>query len=94
MAYETRVASSKELFDKLEDLDPDEGVRIVARYDGKSSFVFVTRHSGKYALWIRAAKQEAGSQPRREEFKDFKDFALLKKFLFGVISEPIKAYVY
>lgn len=94
MVYETRVRSSKELFDRLEDLAPDEGVRIAAEYHAEHCLVFVTRHSGKYAVWIRATQQKTGSQPRTEEFKDFKGFAPLKKFLFRVISEPLKAYVY
>jgi hypothetical protein len=94
MAYETRVGSAKELFEKLEDLAPDEGVRIAARYRGEDCFVFVTRHSGKYALWLKTARSKGGSQPRTEEFKDFDEFAVLKKFIFGVISEPLRAYVY
>ncbi len=94
MVYETRVGSSKELFDKLEDLAPDEGVRIIAKYHGEVCLVFVTKHSGKYALWIRAARKKRKTPDRTEEFKDFKDLDLLKKFLLGIVAEPLKAYVY
>ncbi len=94
MVYETSVRSAKELFEKLVDLAPDEGVRIMANYHGEDRLVFVTRHSGKYALWIRPVRQGRKSEDRTGEFKDFRDFRLLKKFLFGIIAEPLKAYVY
>lgn len=94
MVYERRVASFKELLAEVKGLATDEGVRIEGRYRDEKCLIFVTRHSGKYALWLSSKRRRDGVQGRIDEFKDFIEFRLLERFLRGVISEPFRAYIY
>ncbi len=94
MVYERRILSLRELLSELEELAPDEGARVGGNYGGEDCFVFVTRHSGKYAIWLRARRAGGRIRGGVNEFKDFSNLGLLKKFLVGVITEPLRAHMY
>ena len=91
MVYELKVKSLKELFDELKGLEVDAGVRASGEFQGRKSLIFITRHSGKYAIWIRDRRHREGD---RGIFKDIHDYADLHKFLEGVLERPLRAYIY
>ncbi len=96
MVYERRVKSMKELLEELRDLDADEGVRILTESEGRKRFVFVTRHSGKYSLGVSDAEARNGRwvPAKKMSFKEFSDQRMLREFLSGLVTKPLKAYVY
>ncbi len=96
MVYETKVTSLKELFDELRNLESDEGVRILTSRAGERRIVFVTRHSGRYAMAICAAATKGGRwvPGKTLQFKEFFDERRLREFLTNIATKPLKAYVY
>lgn len=91
MVYEFKVKSQKELFEELKGLEVDAGVRATGEFQGRKSLVFITKHSGKYALWIRDRRRSKGDLG---VFKEFQDYGDLHKFLVGVLEKPLRAYLY
>ncbi|MDA4128601.1 MAG: hypothetical protein OK422_04005 [Thaumarchaeota archaeon] len=91
MVYESKLKSKKRLFEELRELDADAGVRAWGTFDGRKSLIFITRHSGKYAIWIRGVRLRRGD---RGSFKDFRDYASVNRFLSSTLDTPIKAYLY
>jgi len=96
LVYERRVKSMSELLDELQDLDADEGVRILAESEGRKKLVFVTRHSGRYSLGISDAEARNGKlvPGKKMSFREFSDQRTLREFLSGVVAKPLTAYVY
>jgi len=96
MVYETRISSLKKLVAELQDLEADEGVRILTGRGGKKKIVFVTRHSGRYAIAICAAVAKGGEwlPGKVLQFKEFLDQKRLRDFLRSIGAEPLKAYLY
>lgn len=91
MVYEIKLKSRKEFFDELKGLEVDTGVRVYGKLNGRRSVIFITKHSGKYALWIRdrrSGKTGSGS------FKDVDDYEELSNFLEGTIEKPLRAFIY
>ena len=96
MAYERKLTSFSELIEELRDLEADEGVRIVTNKRRRKEFVFVTHHTGRYALAIcRAERRGRRLLPGRKiSFDEFSDDVSLRNFLTGVVSKPLNAYIY
>ena len=91
MVYELRIKSFARLFDELKRLDVDSGVRALGRFQGKESLVFVTKHSGSYALWIRGRNRRNETQGT---ILNFRDYGELRGFLEKTLDRPIKAHMY
>lgn len=91
MVYEIRIKSRGALYRELRGLEVDAGIRADAKLEGKAALVFITRHSGKYAIWIRAKRHPKGD---KGTFVDFERFSELRDFLHGALVDPLKAYVY
>ncbi len=96
MVYERKVTSFRELLEELRDLEADEGVRIITNTKGSKGFVFVTHHSGRYAVAIGDAERKGGRllPGRKTAFREFFDDASLREFLMETISKPLDAHVY
>ena len=91
MVYDLKMKSLKELFEELKGLEVDSGVRTFAEFNGRKSLVFITKHSGKYALWIRDRRRRKGDCGI---FKEFHDRGDLSKFLARTLERPLRAYIY
>lgn len=91
MVYELRVKSLEQLFEHVKDLEVDTGIRAEGKLRGKESLIFITRHSGKYALWIRARNGRSGE---RGTFLNFSEFSKLHKFLEETLNRPLRAHIY
>jgi len=89
-SYETKLKTSKAFHDALENLEVDSGIRTHGTVKGKKSFIFITRHSGRYFLWLRPvdAKGNPGT------FRDFGQFSELRRFLDPIVEAPIRASLY
>ena len=91
MVYELRVKSFERLFEELKGLDVDTGIRALGEFEGRKSLIFITRHSGKYALWIRDRSRRSGAQG---VILDFHGYGELRRFLEETLDKPIKAHMY
>ncbi len=91
MVYERTLRSQKQLRDELRGLEVDAGVRASGTFEGTSSLIFVTKHSGTYSVWIRANNRR---DPARGRFKAFRSFSELSDFLEDVLDRPLKAHIY
>ncbi len=91
LVYETRVKSLAELLRSVKDMEVDTGVRALGVYDGRRSLIFITKHSGSYALWIRD-RNEKGTG--RGAFLSFRDFEGLRGFLEKALDRPLRAHMY
>ena len=96
MVYETKLTSLDELFEELQNLESDEGVRMLTDEAGKRRMVFVTRHSGRYAIAICAAAAKGGRwvPGKTLQFLEFFDQKRLREFLSSIATKPLKAYLY
>jgi hypothetical protein len=93
--YEKRVDSFAKVTKEVDLLDLDSGIRTFGDYQGKKGqFVFVTRspHSG-YTLMVYAkgAKAVPG---KRLLVKEFGTKEGLLGFMRGLLSRPVRAFVY
>ncbi len=90
MVYELRVKSFEQLEGLLEGLEVDTGVRAFGEFRGRKSVIFITRHSGKYHLWVRGR----GRKGEKGSFLDFDEFKDLHAFLERALDRPVQARVY
>ena len=91
MVYERRLKSRKEFFNELRGLEIDAGVRIQSTFRKRTGAIFITKHTGKYHLWI---KQDTLQRGDAGTFMEFPDFEALSKFLLGVLHGPLHAFIY
>lgn len=95
--YEKKVNSFAKLTDEVDLLDLDSGIRTFADYQGqKGQFVFVTRSPhDTYTLMVYARKGGSALVPgRRLLVKEFKVKDDLVDFMRGLLSKPVRAFVY
>lgn len=89
MVYERALRSRPQLDDELQGLEVDAGVRASGTYSGRKVFVFITKNSADYSVWVRGRSARGPG-----EFKQFHDLRPLLRFLDGVLDEPLDAYIY
>jgi hypothetical protein len=96
--FEKTVGSFPSLMKEIDWLDLDSGIRTFGDYSGKKKqFVFVTRspHDG-YTLMVYEKKAHAGKTvPGKRLFvKEFQTKGALSEFMQGLLSRPVKAFIY
>ena len=96
MFYEKTVNSFPRLMQEADLLDLDGGIRSYVTYNGRKSFVFVTRSPNGFTLMVygrrvHGSKEAAG---RRLLVEEFETTAELKRFVEGILARPVKAFVY
>ena len=91
MVYEIKLTSPKEFYAELKGLEVDAGVRANGEFEGRKSLIFITKHSGKYAIWIR---DRSPSGRKNGTFRDFGTYGELLEFLQGTIDRPLLAFTY
>lgn len=71
-------------------MEVDSGIRTHGTVKGKKTLVFITRHSGKYFVWLRPedAKGDPGT------FRDFGRLSELRRFLDPIVEAPARASLY
>jgi hypothetical protein len=95
--FEKKVGSFPRLVEELGLLDLDSGVRTFGDYRGKRRLVFVTRSPhDTYTLMVYENKGSAAKPAAGERLlvKDFREMDGLVEFLRGLLSRPVKAFVY
>jgi hypothetical protein len=95
--YEKRVSSFPRLVEEVDLLDLDSGIRTFGDYQGKKGqFVFVTRSPhDTYTLIVYERKGGNAPTPGgRLLVKEFKRKDDLVKFMRGLLSKPVRAFVY
>jgi hypothetical protein len=95
--YEKSDDSFPKLVKEIGLLDLDSGIRTFGDYKGKKRFVFVTRspHDG-YILMVYSKKAGAGTPVPGERLlvKEFQTKESLSEFMRGMLSKPLRAFVY
>lgn len=98
MFFEKSVSSFPKLMEEVGLLDLDSGIRAFADYDGRNQqLVFVTRSPrDSYTLMVYEKKTTGTSYAagKRLLVKEFGDKKALGEFLRGLLSKPVKAFVY
>jgi hypothetical protein len=94
--YEKTVNSFSKLVREAELLDLDSGIRSYVTYNGRKSFVFITRSARGYTLMIYGRKGRGPNEsPEGRLFvKEFPTEKELMDFVEGIVERPIKAFVY
>jgi hypothetical protein len=91
LPYEILVKAPRRVWAELMSLEADAGLRSEGTFEGKKCYVFVTRHSGRYAVWVRP-KSERGKKDGR--IIHFETYDSARDFLNGSLDRPLRAYLY
>jgi len=96
--YEKSVNSLAKLIEEVDLLDLDSGIRTFGNYKGKKrQFVFVTRSPhDSYTLMVYE-KKTADGKPipgKRLLVKKFRTKEDLGDFMKGLLSRPVRAFIY
>jgi hypothetical protein len=96
--FEKSVNSFPKLVEEVDLLDLDSGIRTFGDYEGKRrQFVFVTRSPhDSYTLMVYGKKAHAGKPvpSKRLLVKEFQRKEDLNGFMKGLLSRPVRAFVY
>jgi hypothetical protein len=94
--YEKTVDSLSGLMQEVELLDLDGGIRSHVTYNGKKSLVFITRSPGGFTLMVYGRRLDGSQEApaRRLLVKEFRTGSELKRFVGGILTRPVKAFVY
>jgi hypothetical protein len=95
--FEKSVSSFPKLMEEVRLLDLDSGIRTFGDYHGrKGQFVFVTRSPhDTYTLMVYEKKGGRAPAPgKRLLVKEFQTKGQLGKFMRGLLSRPVRAFVY
>lgn len=95
MFYEKKVDSFRRLMKEVRQLDSDAGIRLLATYDGKECFVFVSKSIRGYAIMVYSISRNAKPTPSRRLWsEEFARSSEVQSFLKRVIRGRVRAYVY
>ena len=98
MLFEKSVSSFAKLMQEVDLLDLDSGIRTFGNYKGKKrQFVFVTRSPhDSYTLMVVEKKTDKGKPVPGERLlvKKFSTKEELSGFVKGLLSRPVKAFIY
>ncbi|MEM4246245.1 MAG: hypothetical protein QW390_03000 [Candidatus Bathyarchaeia archaeon] len=100
MYREQRIRSIKELRERLEALDEDEGIRIYGDAEGFSNggFLFAGVYMGRYCIricdrvWSRRCRKYLAR--RRSEYLYFARADQAWAFIKSAVKRPLKAWLY
>jgi hypothetical protein len=98
LLFEKSVSSFAKLMQEVDLLDLDSGIRTFGNYKGKKQqFVFVTRSPyDSYTLMVVEKKTDNGKTVPGERLlvKRFSAKEELSEFMKGLLSRPVKAFIY
>jgi hypothetical protein len=98
MFFEKSVNSFPKLLKEVDLLDLDSGIRTFGDYNGKKGqFVFVTRSPNDgYTLMVFGKKTADGKAVpgKRLLVKKFSTKEELGEFMKGLLSRPVRAFIY
>jgi len=98
LLFEKSVSSFAKLMQEVDLLDLDSGIRTFGNYKGKKrQFVFVTRSpNDSYTLMVVEKKTDKGKPVPGERLlvKKFSTKEELSEFMKGLLSRPVKAFIY
>ena len=98
MFFEKSVNSFPKLLEEVDLLDLDSGIRTFGDYDGKKAqFVFVTRSPNDGYTLMVFEKKTADGKPvpgKRLLVKKFSAKEELGEFMKGLLSMPVRAFIY
>jgi hypothetical protein len=96
MVYEEEILSFDELFRELSILDMDAGLRIETQYNGKDSYIFITRNGEGYALAIYDTVQKGKLKVPKERlaFRQFPNNEQLSEFLKQILDSSFRCFKY
>ena len=96
MFYEKKVNSLPGLAREVELLDLDGGIRSHVTYNGKKSLVFITRSPHGFTLMVYGRRLDGSKEAPTQRLlvKEFQTGGELKGFVGGILTRPIKAFVY
>jgi hypothetical protein len=94
--FEREVDSFAELVEEVGLLDLDSGIRAFVDFEGRRQLLFVTRSPhDSYTLMVYERKAGRGtSVGKRLLVKEFRKENDLTGFMKGILSRPVKAFVY
>jgi hypothetical protein len=96
--FEKTVTSLPRLLEEIELLDLDSGIRTFGDYDGKKrQFVFISRSpNDSYILMVYGRKNRSGTPVPADRLlvKEFKTKNALGGYVRGLLSKPVRAYIY
>lgn len=92
--FEKRLATAAEVREELEVLDPDAGVRLEGRWDGKRCFAFATKSAGKYTVMVYLARARAVRPAGMVSAREFPTHTEAAKFMESLAARPLRAFVY
>jgi hypothetical protein len=94
--YEKKVGTVSQLAKELGILDIDAGVRLLARYQSKQCYAFITRSPRGFIVMLYAIKSRDRSMvpDKRLLAKEFDDAAKALEFVTQVAAKPFRAFVY
>jgi len=96
LLYEKKINSFPKVMSELSTLDPDAGIRSTGRFSSRKCFVFVTKSVNVYAVALYSVKsvKKESLPDKRLLIKEFTSLQELEKFLSGIVTKPITAFVY
>lgn len=95
MFYEKKVDSFRGLMKEIRQLDSDAGIRLLAVYEGKKCFVFVSKSVKGYAIMVYSTSRTDNPTPsRRLRSEEFARPSEVSNFLKGVIHGRVQAFAY
>lgn len=98
MFFEKSVGSFPQLLREVDLLDLDSGIRTFGDFKGKKKqFVFVTRSPhDTYTLMVYEKKPSGSGYAagRRLLVREFEGKEELGEFMRGLVSKPVRAFVY
>ncbi|MEM0117760.1 MAG: hypothetical protein QXV32_04880 [Conexivisphaerales archaeon] len=96
MVFEEEINSLDELFNEINILDPDAGLRIETQYRGQDSYIFLTRSGAGYAIAVYSTRQKGKLKvpDQRLTFKHFSTSDEVKDFLKNLLDSAFRCFKY
>jgi hypothetical protein len=94
LLYERKIDSFRALIVEARNMDADAGLRILGTYDGRSSYVFVTRFGPTYTAMVYEKLPGARAVGRRLEVMERLELKDLESLLKKLVPGRITAFSY
>ena len=95
MFYERRIDSFEALIKEAASMDPDAGLRILGRYNGRNCYAFVTRFETRYTIMVYGRLPDGRVLPgARLAVVEVDGIRGLRSALEKVLGSTVQAYAY